>query len=140
MGKIEGNSVVSANQWEEVTKGGNKAIEKWIDDNMSGKSCVIVLVGENTAGRKWIKYEIEKAWNEGRGVLGIHIHNLKNSIGNQANKGRNPFEDFSVNGKNLSSIVKCYNPPFTTSTYVYDYIKENIENWIEEAIDIRNKY
>lgn len=107
---------------------------------MSGKSCVIVLVGENTAGRKWIKYEIEKAWNEGRGVLGIHIHNLKNSIGNQANKGRNPFEDFSVNGKNLSSIVKCYNPPFTTSTYVYDYIKENIENWIEEAIDIRNKY
>lgn len=140
MGKIEGNSVVSANQWEEVTKGGNKAIEKWIDDNMSGKSCVIVLVGENTAGRKWIKYEIEKAWNEGRGVLGIHIHNLKNSIGNQASKGRNPFEDFSVNGKNLSSIVKCYNPPFTTSTYVYDYIKENIENWIEEAIDIRNKY
>lgn len=140
MGKIEGNSVVSANQWEEVTKGGNKAIEKWIDDNMSGKSCVIVLVGENTAGRKWIKYEIEKAWNEGRGVLGIHIHNLKNSNGNQASKGRNPFEDFSVNGKNLSSIVKCYNPPFTTSTYVYDYIKENIENWIEEAIDIRNKY
>lgn len=140
MDKIEGNSVVSANQWEEVTKGGNKAIEKWIDDNMSGKSCVIVLVGENTAGRKWIKYEIEKAWNEGRGVLGIHIHNLKNSIGNQASKGRNPFEDFSVNGKNLSSIVKCYNPPFTTSTYVYDYIKENIENWIEEAIDIRNKY
>lgn len=140
MGKIEGNTVVSANQWEEVTKGGNKAIEKWIDDNMSGKSCVIVLVGENTAGRKWIKYEIEKAWNEGRGVLGIHIHNLKNSNGNQASKGRNPFEDFSVNGKNLSSIVKCYNPPFTTSTYVYDYIKENIENWIEEAIDIRNKY
>lgn len=140
MGKIEGNSVVSANQWEEVTKGGNKAIEKWIDDNMSGKSCVIVLVGENTAGRKWIKYEIEKAWNEGRGVLGIHIHNLKNSNGDQASKGRNPFEDFSVNGKNLASIVKCYNPPFTTSTYVYDYIKENIENWIEEAIDIRNKY
>lgn len=140
MGKIEGNSVVSANQWEEVTKGGSKAIEKWIDDNMSGKSCVIVLVGENTAGRKWIKYEIEKAWNEGRGVLGIHIHNLKNNIGNQANKGRNPFEDFSVDGKNLSSIVKCYNPPYTTSTYVYDHIKENIESWIEEAIDIRNKY
>ena len=140
MGKIEGNSVVSANQWEEVTKGGNKAIEKWIDDNMSGKSCVIVLVGENTAGGKWIKYEIEKAWSEGRGVLGIHIHNLKNSIGNQANKGRNPFEDFSVDGKSLSSIVKCYNPPYTTSTYVYDHIKENIESWIEEAIEIRNKY
>ena len=62
MGKIEGNGIVSANKWEEVTKGGNKAIEKWIDDNMSGKSCVIVLVGENTANRKWIDYEIKKAW------------------------------------------------------------------------------
>lgn len=60
MGKIEGNGIVSANKWEEVTKGGNKAIEKWIDDNMSGKSCVIVLVGENTANRKWINYEIKK--------------------------------------------------------------------------------
>lgn len=140
MGKIEGNSIATTNSWEEVTKGGDKAIEKWIDDNMSGKSCVIVFVGENTAGRKWIKYEIEKAWNEGRGIFGIHIHNLKDSNGNQANKGNNPFDDFNLNGKSLSSIVKCYNPPFTKSTYVYDHIKENLEDWIEEAIKIRNNH
>ncbi|MNS30526.1 hypothetical protein D3C72_625610 [compost metagenome] len=140
IGKIEGNSVVTSNKWEEVTNGGDKAIEKWIDDNMSGKSCVIVLVGEKTAGRKWIKHEIKKAWDEGRGVLGIYIHNLKDSNGNQANKGNNPFEDFNVNGTSLSSIVKCYNPPYTTSTYVYDHIKENLEDWIEEAIKIRNNY
>ncbi len=140
MGKVEGNSVATTNGWEEVTKGGDKAIEKWIDDNMSGKSCVIVFVGEKTAGRKWINYEIEKAWNEKRGIVGIHIHNLKDSKGNQANKGNNPFDGFSVNGKSLSSIVKCYNPPFTTSTYVYDHIKENLEDWIEEAIKIRNNY
>lgn len=140
MGKIEGNSIATTNRWEEVTKGGNKAIEKWIDDNMSGKSCTIVFVGEKTAGRKWIKYEIEKAWNERRGIFGINIHNLKDSNGNQANKGNNPFDDFTLNGKSLSSIVKCYNPPFTTSTYVYDHIKENLEDWIEEAIKIRNNY
>ncbi|MDR0206770.1 MAG: TIR domain-containing protein [Bacteroidales bacterium] len=140
MGKIEGNAIVTANQWEEVTKGGDKAIEKWIDDNMSGKSCVIVLVGEKTAGRKWIKHEIKKAWDEGRGLVGIHIHNLKDKDENQANKGRNPFEDFTVNGKSMSSIVKCYNPPYSTSTYVYNHIKENLEEWIEEAIEIRKQY
>ncbi len=144
MGKIEGNPVATTNKWEEVTKGGSKAIEKWIDDNMSGKSCVIVLIGENTANRKWIDHEIKKAWNEGRGLLGIYIHNLKDSNGEKANKGNNPFEDFTleVNGKvvKLSSIVKCYNPPYSTSTYVYDYIKENLEDWIEEAIAIRNEY
>ena len=140
MGKIEGNSIATTNRWEEVTNGGDKAIENWIDDNMSGKSCVIVFVGEKTAGRKWINYEIKKAWNEGRGVFGIYIHNLKDSNGNQANKGNNPFDEFNLNGKSLSSIVKCYNPPYSTSTSVYNYIKENLEDWIEEAIKIRNKY
>jgi len=140
MGKLEGNSVATTNKWEEVTNGGSKAIEGWIDDNMSGKSCVVVFVGENTAGRKWINYEIEKAWNEGRGIFGIYVHNLKDSNGNQSSQGNNPFDEFSVNGKKLSSIVKCYNPPFATSTYVYDHIKENLEDWIEKAIEIRNKY
>jgi hypothetical protein len=144
MGKIEGNSVASANKWEEVTNGGNKAIKQWIDDNMSGKSCVIVLVGENTANRKWIDYEIKKAWEEERGLLGIYIHNLKDRNGEKANKGDNPFDNFTLKVNNqvkkLSTIVKCYDPPYLTSTYVYNYINENIEDWIEEAIEIRNKY
>jgi hypothetical protein len=137
IGKIEGNSIVSTNKWEEVTSGGDKAIAKWIDENMSGKSCVIVLVGEKTAGRKWINFEIEKAWDEKRGIFGIYIHNLKDRLGNQANKGNNPFDFVNVNGKKLSSIVKCYNPPYSNSQNVYNYIEENIESWIEEAIEIR---
>lgn len=139
MGKIEGNSVVTSNKWEEVTNGGNSAIEKWIDDNINGKSCVVVFVGEKTAGRKWIKHEIKKAWEDGKGLVGIHIHNLKDSDGNQSEKGRNPFEDFNIGDKKLSSIVKCYNPPYSTSKYVYENIEENIEDWIEEAIKIRNE-
>ncbi len=133
IGKIEGNPVVSSNKWEEVTSGGDYAIRRWIDDNMSGKSCIIVLIGQDTAGRKWINYEIEKAWSEKRGVVGIHIHNLKNSTGLQANKGKNPFTNFT-----FSSQLKCYDPPYSSSTNVYNYISENIENWIEEAIEIRN--
>lgn len=140
MGKIEGNSIVSSNKWEEVTSGGNAAIEEWINDNMHGKSCVIVFVGENTAGRKWIDYEIKKAWNDKRGLFGIYVHNLKNSAGYKANKGNNPFEHFTVGEKKLSSIVKCYNPPYSSSKSVYDYIKINIEDWMEEAIEIRNNY
>ncbi len=140
MGKIEGNSIVTTNKWEEITNGGDKAIEKWINENMSGKSCVIVFVGENTAGRKWIKYEIKKAWDENRGIFGIHVHNLKDLTGRQANKGRNPFDDFTIGEKSMSSIVKCYNPPYILSTSVYNYIKNNIEDWIEEAIEIRNSY
>ena len=41
---------------------------------------------------------------------------------------------------NLSEICKDYNPPYKTSAYVYDYIKEHINEWVEEAIRIRNQY
>lgn len=138
IGVIEGNAPVSDNDWEEVTSGGNSAIEEWINNQMSGRSSVVVLIGENTAGRKWIKYEIKKAWEDGKGIVGIYIHNLKNSSGNKSSKGSNPFDDFKLGEDQMSDIVKVYDPPYTTSTYVYDHIKENIEDWVEEAIAIRN--
>jgi hypothetical protein len=138
IGAIEGNASISDNDWEEVKKEGDKAIQNWIDNQLKGRSCTIVLIGEKTAGRKWIKYEIEKSWNQSKGVLGIYIHNLKDKDGNQSSKGKNPFDDFTLNGKKLSSIVKAYDPPYTTSTNVYNYIKENIESWVQKAIEIRN--
>jgi|SRR5690554_4338073 len=109
IGSVEGNRPASDNDWEEVKKGGDSAIQRWIDGQMTGKSCLIVLVGEKTAGRKWIKYEIKKAWESGKGVLGIQIHKLKNSAGEQGSEGRNPFDDFTIDGKKLSSIVKLKN-------------------------------
>lgn len=140
MGLLEGNKPAADNDWETIEKGGDKAIQKWIDDQLKGRSVLIVLIGENTAGRKWINYEIKKAWNDGKGVLGVHIHNLKNSDGNQSNKGSNPFNGFTVSGKLLENIVKTYNPPYETSTNVHKHIKENLSDWIEKAIEIRNKY
>ena len=141
MGLVEGNSPVSDNDWEEVKKGGDSAIEKWIADQMKGKSCTILLVGKKTAGRKWIEHEIKKSWTDGKGLVGIYIHNLKDSFGNQSSKGSNPFSGFKLNGTHLlSNIVKCYDPPYSTSSSVYDYIKENLADWAEEAIEIREKY
>ena len=91
MGVVEGNAPVSDNDWKTVTRSGAAAIEQWIDGQMHGRSCVTVLIGRQSAGRRWIKYEIEKAWNDRKGVLGIFIHNLKDVNGDQASKGKNPF-------------------------------------------------
>lgn len=142
IGVIEGNAPASDNDWETVKKGGEAAIQKWIDDQLNGRSCAIVLIGAETAGRKWINYEIGKAWNEGKGVLGIHIHNLKNSEGRQSSKGANPFEGFTMDRdkSKLSSIVKTYDPPGYDSASVYAHIKANLSDWVEEAIRIRNNY
>lgn len=77
IGALEDNKPVSANEWESVKRGGEVSIKKWIDDNLRYKSCVVVLVGEETSNRKWVRYEIEKAWELGKGLVGVYIHNLK---------------------------------------------------------------
>jgi hypothetical protein len=140
IGAIDGNKAASDNDWEEITSGGDAAIERWIENQLKGRSCVVVLIGANTSGRKWIKHEIRRAWTLGKGVLGVFVHNLKDADGNTAIKGANPFADFRVGGTNMSEIVKAYDPPYTTSTNVYNHIKENIEDWIETAISIRREY
>ena len=135
IGKIEGNSPASDNDWETVKKGGDRAIKKWINDQMRGKSCVLVLVGENTAGRKWINYEIEKALELKKGLVGIHINKLKDASQKTARKGKNPFIDFKVDGKPLTQWVDCHTPSGSSSTEAYNDISDNIETWIAEAID-----
>lgn len=142
MGVIEGNVPASDNDWEAIKKGGDSAIQRWIDDQLNGKSCAVVLIGANTAGRKWINYEIETAWNGNKGVLGIYIHRLKNLEGSQSPQGRNPFDDFTMkrDSMKLSSIVKAYSPPYTDSKAVYAHIKDHLSDWIDEAIAIRENY
>lgn len=134
MGVVEGQPLLSDNDWEEVEKGGDSAIEKWIDEQLNGKSCLVVLIGEKTSNRKWVKHEIKKAWEAKKGVVGVYIHNLKDKDSNQSSQGANPFDNVTVDGKKLSETVKAYNPPYSTSTNTYDHIKDNISSWVEEAI------
>ena len=96
MGVIDGNTPVSPNEWEEVKRKGKGAIEKWIKDSMAYRSCVVVLIGSETANREWCNYEIKHAWEEGKGIVGIYIHGLEDAIGKQDKKGANPLSNFCI--------------------------------------------
>jgi Thoeris protein ThsB, TIR-like domain len=140
MGVVDGNKPVNDNDWEEVKKGGEAAIEKWIDEQLKGRSCAVVLVGAETASRKWVIREIVKAWDAKKGAVGIRIHKITDAEEKQSTAGENPFDKVTLGGttNKLSSKVKLYNPSGTTSKEVYQKIKDNIDSWVEEAIDIRN--
>lgn len=140
IGAIEGNQPASDNDWESVKKGGDPAIQRWIDNQMHGRSCVVVLIGSGTAGRKWINYEIEKAWEAGKGLLGIHIHNLTDRNDQYALKGNNPFTGYNIGNTPLTSIVPTYDPAGFDSKTVYANIAANLSTWIDNAISIRNRY
>ncbi len=132
IGSIEGNSPTTPNEWERLKRTGKSAIENWIDQNMKYKRCVIVLIGTQTADRPWVKYEIEKAWNDRKALLGIYIHNVRCPRTGISRKGRNPFDEFQFNnGRKLSSAVPCYNP---NPANAYHDITNNITDWINHAI------
>ena len=135
MGSLDEQPLLDGNKWEEIKKKGDAAIEKWIDDNMKGSKCLIVLVGEKTSERRWVKYEIKKAWQAGMGVMAIHIHNLQDKDKSQSAKGSNPFTALTIDGKAVAG--KVYDPPYTQSKDVYAHISDNIDAWVKGAIDAR---
>jgi len=141
IGALEGQPIATPNAWEEVKRRGDAAIQKWIDDNMYGKSCLVVLTGSQTASRPWVRYEIAKAWNDGKGVLGIRIHGLRGHDGRTSVAGANPFEKISLRGyPNMARLAPLKHPLGLDSKGVYASIARNIEGWIEEAIRVRKSY
>lgn len=107
---------------------------------MYGKSCVVVLVGSQTASRPWVIHEISKGWNDGKGVLGIRVDKLLDVNGKSTTAGANPFEKvtFKSSGKTLAQSVPLKTPAGADSKAAYKSIADNIEDWIEEAIKIRD--
>lgn len=140
IGRLEGQQELSPNRWEEVKAQGDQAVKTWINSQMRDKSCLIVLIGAETANRKWVRYEIQHAWDNGKGVVGVNIHNLVDLNGYTSSRGPNPFDRFTINGVDMSSIVKRKNPAGDTSKAVYNRIVEMLPAWVEEAIEIRKQY
>ena len=141
MGKVDKSSTFSDNDWEEVRYKTESRIKEWIDSQMAMRSCIVVLVGAETSNRKWVKYEIEKAIELRKGIVGIRINKLEDSSGQQDREGSNPFYSvYTHSGQRLSNYVKLFEPSYTSSNYVYEEIQDNLDQLIEEAIDNRWKY
>jgi hypothetical protein len=75
-----------------------------------------VLIGAETASRRWVRYEIERSVALGKGLLGIYIHNLKDRHGYTDVQGANPLPR-----------------GYPTYDWVYDDGYRNIESWVEQA-------
>lgn len=137
MGAVEGQRIVQAGEWEQIERK-PEGVKRWIDEQMHGKSCVVVLIGANTWTRRWVDYEIRKAWDSGKGVLGLHVHNLKDVNGRTTAKGISPFATVALNnGKFLSDYVPIFDPQGYDSRAVYAVIEGQLPAWIDYAIKVR---
>ena len=143
IGALQQNQPVQKNAWEKVKRSGAEAIKRWIHEQMKGRSCVVVLIGEETAKRKWVKYEIKQGWSQGKGVVGVYIHNLVDQNGNRSCKGDNPLALVTYKGRPLSEIAPVHDPGAFFGVRLgnpYKDISVHLEEWVEEAIEIRKRF
>jgi len=110
--------------WEQVKR--SQGVEPWIESQLKGASVTVVLIGAQTAGRKWVLHEIKRSYELGKGLLGIYLNEIRDPLTGADVKGANPFALFTANGSALSRTLPTYN-------WVSDDGYTNLENWIERA-------
>ena len=135
LGKVSDDSLFPDSAWKEVRVKTNAAIKKWIDEQIALCDCVVVLIGSTTATRKWVLYEIERAYELNKGLVGIYVNKITDRVGYQTGKGKNPFECiFTHDGVKLSDYVICYDSPRLSSDAVCEDIAEHMEELMENAV------
>ena len=127
--KGEDAGYVDEAKWESIKRLGNDAIKRWIDTQLNGTSVTVVLIGNETAERPWVQHEILESHKKKNGLLGIHIHNLKDfRTGAISYKGNNPFQKFNFvnSSRTLADIYPVYD-------WINDNGYQNLGRWVEEA-------
>ena len=132
------NQELELAEWDKLKRSGELAVKRWIEKSLQGRSCTVVLIGAHTASRPWVHYEIKRSAELGLGLLGIHVHHLKDAKGQQSGKGANPFEHAASGLGAIASHPLVFDPPETDAKLAYHYIVDNLARWAEEAVAARN--
>jgi hypothetical protein len=104
-----------ASLWEEAKRKGDAAVKALINSGLNNTSVTVVLIGSETASRKYVTYEVEKSIERGNGLLGIYIHQLKDISGLTSLQGSIP-----------EALRK-------TGAPVYSWDRNQFGKWVEEA-------
>lgn len=105
-------------------------IQKWIEEQLAGTSVTVVLFGAQTYNREWVKHEIRRSHELGKGLLAIDIHRIKDPQLGADVQGLNPLTHWNATQSGRSV-------PFTSLYHTYDWVLNdgytNMPAWIEAA-------
>lgn len=116
-------------QFEQAKKRAG-GIENWIEEQMKGCSVTVVLYGAETYDRPWVRHEIKRSHELGKGMLAIDIHSIKDPQHGAGVQGRSPLDYWSVEqgGRKV---------PMSSLYAKYDWVAndgyKNMPAWIEAA-------
>lgn len=104
-------------------------LKRFLRKEMQGTSVICVLVGAETASRRWVRFEVLQALFDGRGLVGVRIHSIADFDGKTVTPGDNPFNLLGVYRKdNMLQVVerKTVNDKWT---YTSDFGKQQLKEW-----------
>lgn len=117
-GKVDATAAAGwddASLWEAAKRKGRAEIERLIEEGLRRTSVTAVLIGTETAERRWVNYEIARSIDRGNGVLGVCIHRIKDQSGRPSRGGAKPV-----------AMIEHGFP-------VYDWDRERFGRWVEWA-------
>jgi hypothetical protein len=85
-----------ASLWENSRRTSPESIKKLINDGLKGTSVTVVLIGDQTYDRRWVRYEIMKSIEVQNKVIGIHINSITDKNQRTKANGLNPFDFLGV--------------------------------------------
>jgi hypothetical protein len=115
---VEGVSAAGfddASLWEATKKKGDDAIKSLIRAGLEGTTVTAVLIGSQTASRRYVSYEIEQSIARGNGILGVRINEIKDREGHTDALGNVP-----------DALIRLGAP-----VYKYEYGK--LGQWVDMA-------
>jgi len=99
------DSFIDGSIWEKEKSKGPTVIKNLIETGLKKTSVTTVLIGDETADRRWVKYEIVKSFEKGNGILGIHINRIRGKNQAISPRGLNPLDrlafQISEDGKKI---------------------------------------
>jgi hypothetical protein len=86
--------------FESKQRDSDDALRRFLREGLSNTSVTCVLVGTETARRKWVRYEILQSFVRGNGIFAARIHGIRNFQKQTAISGNNPLDSlaFAVRG------------------------------------------
>jgi hypothetical protein len=110
-----------ASLWEEASKKGDVALKRLINAGLEGTSTTCILIGSQTYGRPWVRYEILKSFKRGNAIFAIHINSITGKDKLTKRLGSNPLLHVGVTFSD-SGLTATLHEKINGKWYEYEQI------------------
>lgn len=82
--------------WGDATLAGPATIKRMLANALANTSITCVLIGPQTHGRRWVRYEIIESIQRRNLLVGVHVSGIPDQSRKTIRTGKNPFEELAI--------------------------------------------